>query len=111
MEKLITLLWSIKISLLEVIVFLLLIIILIFILIFIVKSIRNTVNKYPKKRMLKSIMLVISFILSFSFIISSIIFFYKTQMIRMLIPSVMGIILLLANIIIYILFFENNEVG
>lgn len=107
MEELLTSLCSIKISLLEVIVFLLLIIILIFI----VKSIRNTIHKYPKKKILKSIMLVISFISSFSFIISSIIFFYKTQMIRMLIPSVMGIILLIANIVIYILFFEDDEVG
>lgn len=97
---------NIKVCLVDVIIcFLCLIIIM-----FIVNSIKNKISNFCKDRILKNIMLIVSFIFSFVLIVSSIIFFYKTQMIRMLIPSALGIILLLANIVIYILFFENKEV-
>ena len=44
-----------------------------------------------------------------AFIFSSIIFFYTTQRMRMLIPAVLGIALLIANIVMYILFFGEAE--
>lgn len=78
------------------------------IIIYVVKTIKNIFLRYSFKRMFKSGVLAISFIFSFALIVSSICFFYKTYMLRMLIPSIIGIGLLVVNMIIYILFFEDD---
>lgn len=105
MRELFDLLCNVKISLLDCIILFLVI----SVIRFIVKVIRNIRIKHTTKEILKAIMLIFSFIVAIAFIFSSIIFFYTTQRMRMLIPAVLGIALLIANIVMYILFFGEAE--
>ena len=72
------------------------------------KLFKNTLRRYTKKYIIKVVFFLFLTILSFSLIISSVIFFYKTSMIRMLIPSCMGTVLLAVDAIVYVMFFDNK---
>lgn len=60
---------------------------------------------------LKILLFVLSIIFACSLIVSSIVFFYKTYMLRMLIPLIIGVLMLLVEFMIYVLIFEEKEVG
>lgn len=102
-----TFLNDVKYSLLDII----LIVLIICVLVILVKYIKCKLKKYRKKKIITGMLIVLSLIIAIILIATSILFFYKTYMIKMLIPAAFGVILIIVAIMAYVLVFDENEVG